>query len=648
MTIRVLEGSADGEPIRIGVWSPDRAAGYFVVFGPPPTMQLSTEMVARGGVGRFLTDREGTDRANLGTYDSAEQVALDVDRSRGVITASVMSPGEAPARDSITSSDLPALFASQRLAVTASTTPLGSPARVELSKLTITLPHERFWADKVDDPRLKAILAVLGAIGLVLMAIALVSWLRERPPWRPSGRLPLRAAPWVVGAVLVYLIGNVLLFPLGSHPFDMGNERLFAYVARVYGPDQLFYLPSITSLAQIWSGVPLSESSFPYGPVLAYLSTAIGWVAGPGIQVGSAALTYWIKAVNVIFGALDAGLIYLIARHLAMPVTWRWIVTAAFLFNPAVWFSMSLWGQTHVISLFFVLACVLFIERRQPFWAWVTLFAACMTRPQMLVFGLVLGLVLLRLFPWRQTLESLSLAVVVTFLLLLPLTWKTSASLPFDTLINNLRIQEGGGSQPAMTTASLGAYSIWPFITYALQGASGMARSMMSSSLPLIPGLSYQRAGQLLTAVALGAICLVILLRDKRSLEGGWYLPLVAAAIVAFLMLLTATVPTHFVLAIPFLLLLARRMSTAGFIYIAVAWSATTFFTLYGAMVPLLSAASYPVLAPARSAVSRFFAELYVSDRFITVGVLANLFVLFWLAAVVLRHRSVVRETAGA
>ena len=45
------------------------------------------------------------------------------------------------------------------------------------------------------------------------------------------------------------------------------------------------------------------------------------------------------------------------------------IAAGLFLFNPAVWFSMSVWGQTHVFSLFLVLLAVLLAEKRLPLWA---------------------------------------------------------------------------------------------------------------------------------------------------------------------------------------------------------------------------------------------------------------------------------------
>lgn len=90
-------------------------------------------------------------------------------------------------------------------------------------------------------------------------------------------------------AIAVYLAGNALLFRLGGHPFDMGDEKLYAYVAKAYGASQLYFLPNTVSLAQIFSGVPYLESAFPYEPVSAYLSAATGWLNSL-LTVGGGAL----------------------------------------------------------------------------------------------------------------------------------------------------------------------------------------------------------------------------------------------------------------------------------------------------------------------------------------------------------------------
>ena len=360
--------------------------------------------------------------------------------------------------------------------------------------------------------------------------------------------------------------------------------------------------------------------------------------SGGAFALDDARVLYLIKSVNVLFGLADAALIYLILRQIRVDRRWSYIAAALFLFNPAVWFSMSVWGQTHVISLFLVLAAVLFAEKRIPLWAWVGLTAALLTRPQMIVFGLLLGIVFLRKFPLRQNLRALAWTVVVTFIVLLPFTLMTSPSLPVDVTLNNFRIQEAGGNQAQPSTVSQDAYSVWPLVTYALHGASGLSRAFTPSSADVFGQVTYQRLGLILTLLALLAVSAALFVRRRTDLDSGGYLPLVALGICSFLMLLTGVVATHFLLALPFLLLCRRWMGSVAYFYVAAIWTITTLVPMYGDMGGVISAADYPLLAPANNALTKTVMGLYQWDRFITVSIVANICALIWLAWLTFRR----------
>jgi hypothetical protein len=332
------------------------------------------------------------------------------------------------------------------------------------------------------------------------------------------------------------------------------------------------------------------------------------------------------------FGLGDSCLIYLILKQLGISERWRLVAAGLFLFNPAVWFSMSVWGQTHVMSIFFILAAVLFVEMRFPLWAWTALAVACLTRPQMLVFGLILGIVLLRKFPWNENIAALSWTVVIAFVGLAPFTLFTSPSLPVDVMVNVFRIQEAGGNEVALTTVSQDAYSIWPLVTYVAHGSSGLQRVFAPSSESLIGALTYQRLSQILTAAALLAVSTVLLWRRQARTDPGAYLPLLALGIASFVMLLTGLTATHFLLALPFLLLARHWLGNAGYFYAAITWTVTTLVPMYGDMGVAISSQHYPLLAPANNAVTGFFVHLYAWDRFMTVGVVANIIAVLWIA----------------
>ena len=627
----MMDNGGARQPFWVGFWSPWTTTGQFVMFGPPPQNLITAQTVTKGEAGATLVGGSLTASTPLGHYEvnATYHVALSLDKSKDVITTQVTAMDGTTAKASVSS----ALFGNVQVALTASAFPGTGTSHVVLRNFSVVIPHQRFWASKVADPKATVLLVLMAIAGIALLGIAVLTNLTLRAPTislNPARRVLFAVA----GAVVVYLVGNALLFPLGGHPFDMGAEKLYAYVAPTYGLAQLYFLPNIVSLAWIWNGQPFVESAFPYEAVSAYLHTTIGWLSGllfGSIGPRSPQVQYLTESINVVFGMADAALIYLILQHIGTGKRWSVVASALFLFNPAVWFSMSVWGQTHVFSLFFVLACVLLIERRQVTLAWLGLAAACLTRPQMLVFGLLLGIVLLRKFSWRENLAAVSWTVIAAFVALTPFTLATSPSLPIDVMLHNFRVQEGGGNVSTLTTVSQDSYSIWPLITYLLRGASSLQRAFTPSSEAMFGSVTYQLAGQVLTVTAMLIVAGALAIKKKAVDEPGAYFPYVALGITSFLMLLTGIVSTHFLLALPFLLLCRRWMGDVAYFYVIAIWTITTFVPMYGDMGVVLSSHDYPLLARSHNTITRFFVDLYSWDRFITVGVVANICALIWI-----------------
>ena len=647
--VTILANDTREEAFRIGVWSPWTSTGYFVVFGPGPYNLITAEALADGSIGPDLTGGTVVGSTPLGKYQIGKpnHLALVADRSAGSITWILSGPSGDRATSAVNSRQLPAIFGNLEISLSGSASSAGPLVGVVLQNFVLTLPHERSWASQISDPIVTAAQITLAVASVLLILLAVAGWLRRGPSLLPRGLRPHwgRVTWIVIVASVIYLAGNALLIPLKGHPFDFGNEELYAYVARTYGPDQLYYLANTVSRAQISNGVPYLEAAFPYGPIVAYLFAGIGWLtsalfAGGGVLVaGGAQVGYVIKSLNVLFGLADAAFIYLILREIKVGRAWGLIASGLFLFNPAVWFSMSVWGQTHVFSLFLVLAAVLFAEKHLPFWAWLALAAASLTRPQMLVFGLLLGIVFLRKFSWRENLSAVSWTVIVTFLAYLPLTLATSPSLPVDIMLNNLHVQEGGGNQAALNTVSQSAFSIWPLITYIAQGASGIQRAFTESSTRLVGSFTYQQVSQAVTFVAILLVGAALAIRKRTTLDSGGYLPLVALGITSFLMLLTGLVATHFLLALPFLLLCRCWMGTVAYLYIAAIWTLSTLIPMFGEMAAAVPHQQYPLLASQSSAITHFAVQMYASDRFITTAIVANICAVIWLAYLIVRPR---------
>ena len=573
----------------------------------------------------------------------------------------IVEPSPVPLESSVTAAEAPKLFDSLRLSLTASSFSESGITTVLLENYSLTLPHQRFYGVKVDDLRARGLLVGLLVAGGFLCLMQAALWLRgRRAAVMASRALPaaeghgkagtpvIRLSPLTMGilaAALAYLVLNALLFGLGSHPFDMLSQRVWAYVAGSSGLPQLYYLPNVVSMAEVWSGGPWHEAVFPYQPVMAYIYGLTGWterlfLSGPGgLSANTFQLTFLIKTTNVLFGLGDALLIYLILREIKTGQRWSLAAAGLFAFNPAVWFSMSVWGQTHVISLFFVLASIWSAEKGRPTWAWLALAAAALTRPQMLVPASLVGLVLLRKFSLKENVHAVSWSVILTFIFLGPFLLAISPSLPLDIWSNQLRFQEGGGNEPAQTVVSLGALSIWPLVTRLAEGASGLGRFSYPSISPLVGEFTYQRISELLTLGAVLVVAGALLLRRRSATAMSDCLPLLALGTVAFLMLKTGLAATHLVLGLPLLILCRQSMRNVPYLSLVAIWTVTTLVTMYGSLGSALAGVESlaPLLHSSNNPVTRLFIDLHSSDWFITAGSLANMLVLAWLAAEALR-----------
>jgi len=659
----VIAKQADApEPLRLGIWTPWNGIGYFVVFGPAPSNLITADLITQGESATTLLGGEMSLQTILGRYVVGDtyHVEMTVDKDRGLIVSRISKGPTDLAAAEVSASIVPLMFSSVQLALSASVVAGLRDCHVILSGYKLALPHESLWANKAQDFKAYFCIVGLALIGVCLIALQGYAWFRTRPSFKHQIALlveTLAAArpvvSWshiaILAAIFVYFFGNgLLLHRFGGHPFDMAHEQLYAYIARAHGPAELYYQPNLISTPAVWDGVPYIEAAFPYEPVMAYLSVGIGWLysilfaAGASFDPGAYSLEHLIKVINVLFGLGDAALIYLIAQGFQLTRRWSLVASGLFMFNPAVWFSMSVWGQTHVISIVFVLATILFAQRRLPFWAWLALSAACLTRPQMVVFGLLLGIALLKTFTLRENLAAISSTVIITFIAILPMTLATSPSLPIDIMLNNFHVQQGGGNERTLTTVSQDAYSIWPLVTYFARGASGLGRAFTPSADRLIGPLSYQIASQAFTAIALSLTSSTLALRKSSEIRAGHYMPLAAVGVMSFLMLFTGILATYFLLALPMILLTRRWTDNLAYFFSVAVWTISTLVPMFGDMGIALTAASQAnaPLAPENSPLTQFFINLYASDRFITVAVVGNVCAVVLLAVSAFRQHN--------
>jgi len=576
----------------------------------------------------------------------------------------IVDPAQRPMFSDISASKAPGLFLDLPVAVSAkSASPIGTgTASATLENLHVGLPRQNWLAMRVDDPRAIQLTLGLALLCLLALLVALITsafsksgqaYALWRRAWLPNGPgaspLIIRKGPLVlaVAAALGYLTINVASFQLGSHSFDMMGEKTFSYVGTQYSTPDIYFLSGISSPAKVWAGVPYAGEIFPYGPVMAYIFTGIGWLyrilfAGPGnLRLDSFQLEFLIKTANVLFGLTDALLIYAILRQLGVRTKLCLAAGALFLFNPATWFVMSVWGETQTISLSFILLCLWFGLRGNATSAWLALGAASLTRPQMLVPALLLAIYFLRSFSFRRNIHAISWSVIAMFLLLSPLLLNTSPSLPVDYITQSIHVQNSTAPGAAKYIyVSYDGYNIWPLVTNLVSGQIGKARIYFPASQSLIAGLSYTAVSNALTLAMIATLGLGLMFRRRLSARAGVLLPFLAAATLGFVVLRTGASPHHFILALGLVVLTIGSFRTRfAYLMVVAVISVTTFVALFGSLgVALLLAPDFgPALDPTTNGITSMFMTLYQSDVFITMATVANALALLVLVVLAFR-----------
>jgi|GEM_PF-1437008 len=644
-----------------GTWS-----GYEVqAVAPPGAAFARPEVALDKGASGSVTDVRltplGSAPVNLVINGTFGEGTAGWRRTGGAAALQVRQYPAASVTVTASGADFPELFGALRMALTVTGEAGDGVAQVELTDFRLEVPHQRWMAVRVDDPLLKSIVAVLGLAGcLALVALGVRRRARRTPragPWRPRVLMLSVSTATVVGAAAVVLYGVISLYLAhqGSMNVDIIGARVWAYTAGTQGLDEVYFLPNVSSAeAGQWQGHALQEAGFPYGPTMAYIFGALGALYGHGLhqpalaETDAASIDLAVRLTNGAFGLVAAVLIGLIVRGLAVKVRSATIVAGVFLLAPALAFSNSVWGSTQSMSLVFLLAAILLIQRTKLTGAWVLLLAAMMTRPQNLVVGVVLAMVLLRTQPVRATVHALSRAVIVVFVALLPLSLLVSPTLPMDVMANALFMHVGNGNDTWTLPVSWGAFGPWQLVVAAMEGVGGVDATLFPATVELAAGLTYYQWGTLAFLGSIGAIGVVVLVRGRR-LMGGGYLVLGTLAVLALMLLKTGAPSYHMLLPTALSFLLVRALPRPAYLFSTITLSTTTMLSMYGMGAYWLSGHPQwavgvydPTFWPARA-----FAAAVDNPTVVLLAALANTLVLVTLAYYAVRDPQVSPD-AGA
>ncbi|HXC76400.1 MAG TPA: hypothetical protein VNU19_05055 [Candidatus Acidoferrum sp.] len=640
--VTVMAETPDSVPLRIALWSPEASAGYYLVFDPAGNV-IRTETVTGGESLQDLVGGTVKTGTTLGTFSLGQtyHVVADVDHVNSKMSFTVDSSKS----DVLLAAQAPEIVNAFRPTLTLSASAVDGASQVVIRNYVVRIPSQPSSSAeetvKIDDPLARLLVLVLLAASLALCLFVVVRRLaaqRGRRRVMPAlwVKLRVRVVLLLLGAAAIYVLANLSLFGVASPHFDVLAAKVWSYVAYKYGLGDLYYRTILVPAAGAWQGVPMHEATFPYGITKAYLYLVAGWVYHllPGsATINTFSLEVLLKAMNVLFGFADAILVYLIVKRLTSE---RTALTAAILFvaNPALVLVMSVWGSTETVSLFFILGSIWLAEEQKPLGAWLMLALGAFTRPQMFVFAFLLGLVYLYKFGARRNVSALAWTVILCFVAIGPFALAISPSLPVDYVVRTFIYHVGNG-QADVTYLGISPanFSIWTIPLLLVSGQHGLSRMWAPSTLPLAGSLTY---GQLAAGMSIAFLLIVgaVLLKYRKiSIEPGRYLPLVAFAMLGWLVVTPGIISRYMVYVVVAVILCRKAFSTVGYIYAVSVTTAITCMSIYGhlALDFLGYSGSANVMSPTNNAVSQFLFSIFSADWFISLASLSNVALLIVL-----------------
>lgn len=278
---------------------------------------------------------------------------------------------------------------------------------------------------------------------------------------------------------------------------------------------------------------------YEYGPANFYTSGMFAdyppgymyvlWVVGffralLGIEAGGALFTLMIKLPSIAAEVVTAIFAYKLASK-QIGKMFGLLCASFLLFNPALFFNSSVWGQ---IDAFFILAAVVmlyFLQKDNPYLAALMFAVALLIKPQAIILAPVVGLYYLyALFKKGQIgrgvlgiLSGAGIALTVFAAGVLPFMEE-----PTFAYTTNWVVEQYRGVVQSYPYATLNAFNL-----FALTGGN-----WISSNSPLW-GLTYAHWGY----IFIGLICVSVIILQWRSREQGRMFDLAAFLVVAVFML---------------------------------------------------------------------------------------------------------------
>ncbi len=352
----------------------------------------------------------------------------------------------------------------------------------------------------------------------------------------------------LVALLMTALFLQLLMVPIGQHPYDLFTMKAFAYVIRHYGLHALYPLTTALPSGQaVGIDVSLINLVMPYPPLSGYVFGAAGYIFE--LLSRDFDFSHWLLALLIKIPwilSLEAGGIMIYAftrrsllerRRFREAEVLPFVLAAAYIFNPGLNLAAAVWGQFETLTAFlYGLALVAGLAKR-PTLAWCALLLALISKQAPIVQAPFVAVLIWQANGLKNSMASLARALGVFGLVLLPWLWvgytpRFLFNITLGHNVANVLSSRPLGVADWQLSVGTGTYNIWPLVTAYFDRASGFARYTVSlnTRLPSL-GLTYGQLGVLIALSLLGFLGLFALWHRRRVFAKEAVFLLVAVAL---------------------------------------------------------------------------------------------------------------------
>ncbi len=345
-----------------------------------------------------------------------------------------------------------------------------------------------------------------------------------------------------------------------------------------------------------------TNAGVDYPPLNLYLFGGAAWLADHLAAFSGTSnqwLTILIKLPPMLADILTA---WLVARALrSRSATASIVAASAYVFNPAIWYVSSYWGQTDSTYTLFLVFAVLALERGAMISAWSSWTLGIFTKLQSIALAPLLVVITLQKRGWRGVLAALGASSALAAILSAPWLLTERANDVIQVYLN----------QPSESPrVSVSAYNLW-YLLFAAR-VHNVSAELHPFDLPL----TYQTLVIALFGVYALFITVTCLRRERIALG--------AAALSLGLFVLPTQIHERYMFSTLALLLVAMGLDSRLWIAFAIL-SATFFFNL------ITIAPFTPRLGINLVAVEPTTIKIIVLKIFSLIAAALNLIILLWM-----------------